>query len=184
MRKYFFVVTRCDSTKFMVTKNCDPMEVNAISASLASNNFACAYYCLEDYKDSEMFMRAILQEINFVDIHDFDSHIKKVNDEKEMFDTFYKKVEELSEKAEKDGEEFDVLLCEEVGGVYTTTDVYGEDVSKHVWVDYISIDEWGEVSVYNSDENVIYLFSKFQKTAQVEIIKAFLKTMGLQNDED
>ena len=180
MRNYFFIVTRCDSTKFMVTKKCDPMEVNAISASLASNNFSCAYFCLEDYKDSEMFMRSVLQELNFVDIQDCDAYMKKVREEKDMFDKFYEKVQELSKKAEKDDEEFDMLLCEEVGGVYSynTTDVFGDEVAKYVWVDYISIDEWGEVSVYNSDDNDIYLFSKFQKTAQVEIIKVFLKTIG------
>lgn len=184
MRNYFFIVTRCDSTKFMVTKKCDPMEVNAISASLASNNFSCAYFCLEDYKDSEMFMRSVLQELNFVDIQDCDTYMKKEREEKDMFDKFYEKVQELSKKAEKDGEEFDMLLCEEVGGVYTTTDVLGDEVSKHVWVDYISIDEWGEVSVYNSDDNDVYLFSKFQKTAQVEIIKVFLKTIGGQENGD
>lgn len=180
MRKYFFIVTRCDSTKFMVTKKCDPMEVNAISASLASNNFSCAYFCLEDYKDSEMFMRAILNEFNSIDITDYDTYINKVHEEEKLFEKFYDKVQELSEKAEKDGEEFDMLLCEEVGGVYTytTADVFGDEVSKYVWVDYISIDEWGEVAVYNSDDNDIYLFSKFQKTAQVEIIKVFLKTIG------
>lgn len=180
MRKYFFIVTRCDSTKFMVTKKCDPMEVNAISASLASNNFSCAYFCLEDYKDSEMFMRAILNGFNSIDITDYDTYINKVHEEEKLFEKFYDKVQELSEKAEKDGEEFDMLLCEEVGGVYTytTADVFGDEVSKYVWVDYISIDEWGEVAVYNSDDNDIYLFSKFQKTAQVEIIKVFLKTIG------
>ena len=156
------------------------MEVNAISASLASNNFSCAYFCLEDYKDSEMFMRAILNEFNSIDITDYDTYINKVHEEEKLFEKFYDKVQELSEKAEKDGEEFDMLLCEEVGGVYTytTADVFGDEVSKYVWVDYISIDEWGEVAVYNSDDNDIYLFSKFQKTAQVEIIKVFLKTIG------
>ena len=156
------------------------MEVNAISASLASNNFSCAYFCLEDYKDSEMFMRAILNGFNSIDITDYDTYINKVHEEEKLFEKFYDKVQELSEKAEKDGEEFDMLLCEEVGGVYTytTADVFGDEVSKYVWVDYISIDEWGEVAVYNSDDNDIYLFSKFQKTAQVEIIKVFLKTIG------
>ena len=178
MRKYFFIVTRCDSTKFMVTKKCDPMDVNAISASLASNNFSCAYFCLEDYKDSEMFMRSVLQELNFVDITDYDTYIKKVREEEKLFEKFYDKVQELSDKTEDD----DILLCEEVGGVYTTTDVFGDEVSKHVWVDYISIDEWGEVSVYNSDNySDTFLFSKLNKTAQVKIIKVFLRTIEEQD---
>lgn len=181
MRKYFFVVTRCDSTKFMVTKKCDPMDVNAISASLASNNFSCAYFCLEDYKDSEMFMRSVLQELNFVDIQDCDTYMKKEREKKDMFDKFYEKVQELSDKAEDD----DILLCEEVGGVYTTTDDFGNEVSKHVWVDYVSIDEWGEVSVYNSDDySDTYLFSKLNKTAQVEIVKVFLRTIEEQDNYD
>ena len=181
MRNYFFIVTRCDSTKFVVTKKCDPTEVNAISVSLASGNFACAYYCSEDYKDCETFVRTILQELNSVDITDYDTYMKKVHEEKDMFEKFYDKVQELSDKAEDD----DILLCEEVGGVYTTTDVFGDEVSKHVWVDYISIDEWGEVSLYNADDcSDIYLFSKFNKTAQVEIVKVFLKTIGGQNNGD
>lgn len=185
MRKYFFVVTRCDSTKFMVTKRCDPIEVDAISVSLASGNFACAYYCSEDYEDSEMFMRAILQEFNSVDITDYDTYMKKVNEEEEMFKTFYDKVSELSEKAEEEGEDVEILLCEEVGGIYTTTDDFGNEFSKHVWIDYVSIDEWGEVSAYSADDcSDTYLFSKFNKTAQIEIVKVFLKTIGGQNNGD
>lgn len=178
MKNYFFIVTRRDSTKFVVTKKCNPTEVNAISASLASDNFACAYYCLEDYEDSEMFMRAILQEFNSVDITDYDTYMKKVREEEELFKKFYDKVQELSDKAEDD----DILLCEEVGGVYTTTDDFGNEVSKHVWVDYVSIDEWGEVSVYNSDDySDTYLFSKLNNTAQVKIIKVFLRTIEEQD---
>lgn len=181
MRNYFFIVTRRDSTKFVVTKKCNPTEVNAISASLASDNFTCAYYCLEDYEDSEMFMRAILQEFNSVDITDYDTYMKKVREEEELFEKFCDKVQELSEKAEDD----DILLCEEVGGVYTTTDDFGNEVSKHVWIDYVSIDEWGEVSVYNSDDySDTYLFSKLNKTAQVEIIKVFLRTIEEQGNYD
>lgn len=157
------------------------MDVNAISASLASNNFSCAYFCLEDYKDSEMFMRSVLQELNFVDIQDCDTYMKKEREKKDMFDKFYEKVQELSDKAEDD----DILLCEEVGGVYTTTDDFGNEVSKHVWVDYVSIDEWGEVSVYNSDDySDTYLFSKLNKTAQVEIVKVFLRTIEEQDNYD
>lgn len=178
MRNYFFIVTRCDSTKFIVTKKCDPTEVNAISVNLASGNFSCSYYCSEDYKDCETFVRAILQELNSVDITDYDTYMKKVREEEELFKKFYDKVQELSEKAEDD----DILLCEEVGGVYTTTDVFGDEVSKHVWVDYVSIDEWGEVSVYNSDDySDTYLFSKLNKTAQVKIIKVFLRTIKEQD---
>ena len=92
MRNYFFIVTRRDSTKFVVTKKCNPTEVNAISASLASDNFACAYYCLEDYEDSEMFMRAILQEFNSVDITDYDTYMKKVREEEKLSEKFYDKV--------------------------------------------------------------------------------------------
>lgn len=185
MRKYFFVVTRCDSTKFMVTKRCDHMEVDAISVNLASGNFACAYYCSEDYEDSEMFMRAILQEFNSVDITDYDTYMKKVHEEKDMFEKFYDKVSELSEKAEEEGEDVEILLCEEIGGVYTTTDDFGNEFSKHVWVDYVSIDEWGEVSAYSADDcSDTYLFSKFNKTTQSEIVKVFLKTIGGQNNDD
>lgn len=178
MRNYFFIVTRCDSTKFIVTKKCDPTEVDAISASLASGNFSCFCYCLEGYKDCETFVRAILQELNSVDITDYDTYMKKVREEEELFEKFYDKVQELSDKAEDD----DILLCEEVGGVYTTTDDFGNEVSKHVWVDYVSIDEWGEVSVYNSDDySDTYLFSKLNKTAQVKIIKVFLRTIKEQD---
>lgn len=178
MRNYFFIVTRRDSTKFIVTKKCDPTEVIAISASLASGNFSCSCYCLEGYKDCETFVRTILQELNSVDITDYDTYMKKVREEEKLFEKFYDKVQELSDKAEDD----DIFLYEEVGGVYTTTDDFGNEVSKHVWVDYVSIDEWGEVSVYNSDDySDTYLFSKLNKTAQVKIIKVFLRTIEEQD---
>ena len=178
MRNYFFIITRHDYTKFIVMKSCKPSEVAAISESLGTNNFSCVWYSLEDYKDCETFVRAILQELNSVDITDYDTYMKKVREEEELFEKFYDKVQELSDKAEDD----DILLCEEVGGVYTTTDDFGNEVSKHVWVDYVSIDEWGEVSVYSSDDySETYLFSKLNKTAQVKIIKVFLKTIEEQD---
>ena len=178
MRNYFFIVTRRDSTKFVVTKKCEPTDVNTISENLTSGNFSCFCYCLEGYKDCETFVRAILQELNSVDITDYDTYMKKVREEENLFEKFYDKVQELSDNAEDD----DILLSEEVGGVYTTTDDFGNEVSKHVWVDYVSIDEWGEVSVYNSDDySDTYLFSKLNKTAQVEIIKVFLKTIEEQD---
>ena len=186
MRNYFFIVTRRDFTKFIVTKSCKHSEVAAISESLGTNNFSCVWYSLEDCnKDSMTLMRSILNELRFTDIHEYDTYIKKVNEEKEMFKTFYDKVFELTERADEEGGYVEILLCEEVGGVYTTTDDFGNEVSKHVWVDYISIDEWSEVSLYNADDcSDIYLFSKFNKTAQVEIVKVFLKTIGGQNNGD
>ena len=185
MRNYFFIITRHDSTKFMVTKSCKPSEVSAISESLGKNNFSCVWYSLEDCnKDSMTLMRSILDELKFTDIHEYDTYIKKVNEEEEMFKTFYDKVSELAEKAEEEGEDFEILLCEEVGGVYTLADSQNSEYSKHVWIDYISVDEWGEVSVFNSDLNDTYLFSKFERESQVKIVKAFLKTTGWQNNGD
>lgn len=186
MRNYFFIITRSDSTKFIVMKSCKPSEVAAISESLGANNFSCVWYSLEDCnKDSMTLMRSILNELRFTDIHEYDTYIKKVNEEEEMFKTFYDKVSELTEKAEEEGEDVEILLCEEVGGIYTITDDYGNEFSKHVWVDYISIDELGEISVYNSDNySDTYLFSKLNKTAQVEIIKVFLRTIEEQDNYD
>ena len=185
MRNYFFIITRSDSTKFIVMKSCKPSEVAAISESLGANNFSCVWYSLEDCnKDSMTLMRSILNELRFTYIHEYDTYIKKVNEEEEMFKTFYDKVSELTEKAEEEGEDVEILLCEEVGGIYTTTDDYGNEFSKHVWVDYISIDELGEISVYNSDENDTYLFCMFERESQVKIVKTFLKTTGWQNNGD
>lgn len=185
MRNYFFIITRSDSTKFIVMKSCKPSEVSAISESLGANNFSCVWYSLEDCnKDSMTLMRSILNELRFTDIHEYDTYIKKVNEEEEMFKTFYDKVSELTEKAEEEGGDVEIMLCEEVGGIYTITDDFGNEFSKHVWVDYISIDELGEISVYNSDENDIYLFCMFERESQVKIVKAFLKTTEGQNNGD